>query len=85
MKIFHFHCWHEITNTRRNITRIDRCRRIGETIVQNGGFVLYKVDRECCICSKRGTIIWEDHDVHRASKYLITEQEYETLKNGINI
>lgn len=82
MKIPHFlHCWHEILNTRRALTRVDRCKRIGETRIHNGGFVRYKVDEECCICNKKITSMFDDYDTARAWGYP-TEKEY--IKNARN-
>lgn len=74
-KCFFSHCWHKIPNTERTIIRKDDCKRIGETIVQHGGFAYYKVDKECCRCDKKRTIILDDYDINRARKFP-TEKEY---------
>ena len=85
MKKFCWHCWHEIPNTRRTITRISKCKRIGETIIHERGAVscaYYKRDEECCKCFKKRTIILDDHDISRAGGYP-TEKEYEKTKTYI--
>ena len=82
MKKFCWHCWHEIPNTRRNITRIDSCKRIGETTIQPGGFVYYKRDEECCKCKKIRIRILDDHDFVRVAQNP-TEREYEKTKTYI--
>jgi len=64
-----FHCWHKIEGSERKIKSNSKCQK-SDQYIQNGSYILYTVQQQCCICGKvQESPIYRDYDIFRASKY----------------
>jgi hypothetical protein len=62
------HCYHNILDSELVLKRKSKCKKNTENVFKNG-YALVKIKKQCCICNKIKTFIYEDYDPDRVRNY----------------